>query len=59
MASLMNSGHLARLDRFGPIRVEDLQEMAETLALGLQAELLVFLQGLRGRGRVSLLKVML
>ena len=46
MASLMNSGNLARLDRLRPIRIEDLEEMAEALALGLQAELLVLLQRL-------------
>ena len=51
-------GHLAGLDRFGPVRIEDLQEMAEALALGLEAKLLVFLEASRS-STVSLLKVML
>ena len=45
MASLMNAGTWLGLHRLGTIRVEHLQEMAEALALGLQAELLVLLQG--------------
>ena len=51
MASLMNSGQLARLDRLGPVGIEDFEEVAEALALGFQAELLVLLQGLRGPAR--------
>ena len=36
---------LAGFDGIGQIRIEDLQEMAKLLALGLKPELLVFFQG--------------
>ena len=39
------AGQLARLDRLRPVGVEHFEEVAEALALGLQAELLVLLQG--------------
>ncbi len=45
MASLMKPGSWLGLDRLRPVGIEHFEEVAEALALGLQAELLVLLQG--------------